>query len=294
MGGTKTCPRAGGFTLIEVLAVVFMTAVLLGVALNFYVDLSKASVRATELTRGARKATSLLDRLARDFEAARLVKTKEGEDPIGNPWIFVAESRLSEVGADHVKFVQRTYGGATDVAMVAYMLRQSEDDDTYELLRWSSPRLPESAERDFPSDEDPATYLVADGIESFGIRLIGEDGEARNEWDSMLVVESGELPRAVEFEVTLRNDDAPDAEPLVFTRRAILPVAPLDLEALVADPNECQSGTLEECVDIEALIAANPDIANPALFSVAAKSCFDDLRPQIMASFATFVNPDCQ
>ena len=38
--------RQGGFTLLEVLAVVLLTSIVIGVALNHYVNLSRASQRA--------------------------------------------------------------------------------------------------------------------------------------------------------------------------------------------------------------------------------------------------------
>ena len=47
---------ARGFTLIEVLAVLFLTALVLGVALDFFVDLSNESAHASESTRELRRA----------------------------------------------------------------------------------------------------------------------------------------------------------------------------------------------------------------------------------------------
>ena len=68
-----TARRAAGFTLIEVLAVLFLTALVVGVALDFYVDLSNQSAHAAEVTRDIRRATSLMDRIARDLERAMMV-----------------------------------------------------------------------------------------------------------------------------------------------------------------------------------------------------------------------------
>src|SRR5262249_5474086 len=55
-----------GFTLIEVLAVLFLTALLVGTAIGFYIDLSNHSQKATDTTREVRRATTLIDRIASD------------------------------------------------------------------------------------------------------------------------------------------------------------------------------------------------------------------------------------
>ena len=104
---TAESAKLGGFTLIEMLAVLFLTALVIGVALDFYVDLSNQSAHASEVTRDVRRATSLLDRVARDLERTLLVVKPAETDPLSHPWVFIAESRLNLDGADRVKFVSR-------------------------------------------------------------------------------------------------------------------------------------------------------------------------------------------
>ncbi len=277
-GAADPRPEAGraGFTLIEVLAVIFLTTLLLGVALDFYVDLSNASTRAAETTRELRRATAILDRVARDLESAMLLTKPPELDPLLHPWVFVAEPRHSEEGADQVKFVSRgrprlrAEGHESDLSMVAYVLRQSPDEEGYELLRWSSPRLPESLDRDFPYAEDPGIALLAEGIERFGIRFLAEDGVWVDRWDSSQIVDSSELPLAAEIAVALVPDqwDAWDdlaPEPLVHKRRVRIPVRPLDMAALLEAGEEQGVGeageedgdgsgpTVAECVDFDQL-----------------------------------------
>jgi hypothetical protein len=52
-------------------------------------------------------------------------------------------------------------------------------------------------------------------------------------WDSSQLIESSELPIAVEIEVAMATDDG--SEPVPYRRRVLLPVRPLDLVALL-DP----------------------------------------------------------
>ena len=236
--------RSAGFTLIEVLAVVLLTGLVLGIALDFYVDLSRASNRAADHTRGVRRATAILDRMARDFESAVLVRKPDDVDPLAHPWVFLAESEYSNTGADHIKFVTRnhrprsTATHESDLAVVSYTVRRT-DDDQLELLRWSSPRLPEGLDRDFPYDSEDGSALLADGIAVFGVTLVDEAGERSDRWDSSQLVESSELPIAVEIEVAMATDDG--SEPVPYRRHVLLPVRPLDLVALL-DPQGVAGG----------------------------------------------------
>jgi type II secretory pathway component PulJ len=214
--------RSAGFTLLEVLAVVLLTGLVLGIALDFYVDLSRASNRAADHTRGVRRATAILDRMARDFESAVLVRKPDAVDPLAHPWVFLAESEYSSTGADHIKFVTRnhrprsTASHESDLAIVSYTVRRTNDDQL-ELLRWSSPQLPEGLDRDFPYDSEDGSALLADGIAAFGVILIDEAGGQVDRWDSSQLIESSELPIAVEIEVAMATDDG--SEPVPYRRR---------------------------------------------------------------------------
>lgn len=273
-----------GFTLMEVLAVIFLTALVMGVALNFYVDLSNASTRAAESTRDLRRATALLDRVASDFERALLIRKPAEVDPLSHPWIFVAETWHSELGADRIKFTARrsvshgAEGPASDVGVVAYVLRASEEEEEgFALWRWSTPSLPEGLDRDFPGEDDQAFLLLADGLSDFGVRMLGDDGEWVDRWDSSQLLDSAELPLAVEIELALLSEEAPDL-PLeqtgasqTLSRRVMIPMRPVDLEVLLdpeaqglaeeegSEEDEQDDGlTVRECINEEASQALDP------------------------------------
>jgi prepilin-type N-terminal cleavage/methylation domain-containing protein len=237
--------RRNGFTLIEVLAVVFLTAILFGAAVNYYVELSTRSNQAAETTRQWRHATALLDRVAADLERAYLVRKPEERDPLDHPWLFLAETRYAEEGADRIKFTSRrrvdlsTDGPRSDLAFVSYMLRTSEgwedeDDAQYELLRWSQPGLPTELDRDFPHPDD--SQLVADGIAAFQLRFQDDQGTWHEGWDSSQLQFSGALPRTAEIEVAFAAPEArEDALVPALRRRVTFPLPAIDLETL-ADP----------------------------------------------------------
>ena len=96
-----------GFTLLEVMAVVALIGVVFFVALNFYTDLSSASNRASNHTRGVRRASAILDRVARDIEGATLLVKPPETDPFAFPWIFLGETRLGGDASERLKFVTR-------------------------------------------------------------------------------------------------------------------------------------------------------------------------------------------
>ncbi len=234
------------FTLLEVLAVVLLTALVIGVALNFTVDLSRASTRAADGTRELRRAVSVLDHVARDLERTVLIRKTDDEDPLDHPWIFLAETRGSGSGADHLKFVTRghrprsTASRESDLEVVAYALRRAPDE-TLELVRWSSPQLPESLDREIPDDEERGAMLLASDLAGFGVTFVDELGERVTSWDSSTLLQSGQLPSAAQIEVSLADPEDPEAEPRSFRRTVLLPLRPFDLQELL-DPRAAASG----------------------------------------------------
>lgn len=241
----SAAPRRG-FTLIEVLAVLMLIGIVMGVAVNFYIDLSRATRRAADSTRGVRRATAILDRVVRDLEATVLVTNPPGQDPLAHPWVFLGQSELGEGGSDHLKFVVRgheprsTESRESDLAMVAYSVRPQDDDATrLELRRWTSSQLPDHLDLAFPDDED--TQLVADGLAAFSVRFLDEQGNWQEDWNSSQIADSGALPVAVEVSLALAPDDASAAGSALtsegelprMSRLAVLPMRPIDLQALL-------------------------------------------------------------
>ncbi|MGH7338099.1 MAG: type II secretion system protein GspJ, partial [Myxococcota bacterium] len=314
-----------GFTLFEVLGVVLVTALLLGAAISFFLNLTRQAARATESTREVRRAAALVDRIAADLEHTLLVKKPADADPLSRPWLFVAESRYAlpgaQRGSDQLKFIRRDLprssdGPASDLAMVAYTLERSEDDSNFELRRWSTPELPESLDREFPRSDDPDSLLVADDLSYFALRFLDETGEWKDRWDSTQLVDSSELPIAVEIEVALAasaespSDADPelDVEPIHYARAVELPLRPIDLAALL-DPEDEQGAaaedeegdaegrTLADCVDPGKLSGQVGGLSESDLAALNAA-----LQNTPAAAFAPYaaalaghpaVNPDC-
>lgn len=238
-----------GFTLLEVMGVILVTALVLGVATDYYIDLSRATTRASTNTREIRRATALLDRVARDFEGTVLLVKPPEVDPLAHPWLFVAEAREGEAGADHIKFISRSFvprrtdAHESDVTLVAYTLHPNPDDDSLDLYRWTSTQLGESLDRSFPSQDDEANVLMAEGLVDFGLTFSSETEADLEAWDSTTLVGSGTLPTTIAITVAVappEGDFDLDEIPR-YQKTVVLPMRPLDLAALT-DPNAGADG----------------------------------------------------
>ncbi len=272
---TREHLRTRGFTLIEVMGVVALISGVFFVALSFYMDLSAASTRAAEYTRDIRRATAILDRVARDFESALLLVKPSDVDPITWPWLFVGEARIGDLGADHIKFVTRNHdpkrveSPQTNLAVVAYTVERDENN-RISLYRWSSPRLPESLDTTFPRADDEGSFLMAEGLHSFGVRFVPEasesgaaGGDSREEWNSTTLVDSGTLPQAVEIELAIADGAfLEDLEPTTYKRTVLIPVRPLKMEELT-DPDSLLNGGTGESGDDESGEEEEEEGGNP-------------------------------
>jgi hypothetical protein len=248
-----------------VLAVVLMTGVLMGVALDFYLDLSRASNRAAEGTRGTRRTAAVLDRMVRDLENVAFLHKPDALDPLVHPWIFYADGGSPQLGAERIKFVTRGHDARrsaapeSDLAVVSYTLRRSEDGESLELWRSETPGLPDGLDRSFPRRDSPNDSLLAEGVAVFGIAFRDQALQLKTAWDSSSLVEETELPAAVEIRLAMAEPDQP-VENLVIQHRWVrIPVRPIDLAAMfeaAGTKEEEQARTVCDCIDCAALAAS--------------------------------------
>jgi prepilin-type N-terminal cleavage/methylation domain-containing protein len=240
--------RSPGFTLIEVLAAVFLTSIVIAVALGFYINLSNSSRHAVESMQVGLDATAVLERVSRDLSGTTLLTRPDDADPLTHPWYFTATSQQSFGGSDALKFITRSQRPkvsayhVSDLAQIAYFTFV-EEDGTVTLYRWSSSTLPAGSEPGFPTLETPGSHIVAEGLRGVLFRFLNEAGEWVDEWDSTQLVASGELPSAVEVTVEMWGpagpEEAPDQETLArlpsYDRVVVLLQRPLDLAKMIED-----------------------------------------------------------
>lgn len=279
-GPGRVRPRSPGFTLIEVLAAVFLTSIVITVALGFYINLSNASQHAVASMQEGLDATSVLERVSRDLSGTTLLTRPDDADPLTHPWYFTAASQQSFGGADALKFITRSQRPkvsayhVSDLAQVAYFTFV-EEDGTITLYRWSSPSLPASSEPGFPTLETPGSHIVAEGLRGVLFRFLNEAGEWVDEWDSTQLVASGELPTAVEVTVEMWGPGGPEAdvdqqaqaELPVYDRVVVLLQRPLDLAQMIEDKlaaDQVLAAGGSTAGDVELDENGNPIVPDPA------------------------------
>jgi len=239
--------RRSAFTLLETLAVVVITGFLVASLATMYVGIMNNTERATTGAREIRVATAVLDRIARDLESAYVLIRDPEEDPLAHPWLFKAESHAGQVAADRVMFTTVSHSspqyapdraGTAGLATYAYWL-EGDELEGYDLLRWVNPQLAEN--HGFPLANDETAVVVAENLASFSLRFLDDTGGWSEQWDSSALVDSSELPIAVEIrlalppqidpdELSLREEFGETIEPREYYKRVVLYQRPLTHE----------------------------------------------------------------
>ena len=269
----SSCAHRSGFTLIEVLGAVFLTSVVLAVAVSLQVNLSEQSERAIEVMRVDLRASAVLDRVARDVSGASLlVRPSEEIDPNLHPWFFTASSRNAFGGSDALKFISRNQRPSvssshiSELAQIAYFTT-TEEDGSVTLWRWFSPNLPPDYQSGFPGPDDPNSFNVAEDLGSVSFRFRSEEGDWVDEWDSKQLIQSDQLPTVVEIKVEpeLRDPDETEfaLDPQTYVRQVILQQRPLNLTEMVEEKVQAQqlalaNGTTPQDEDAEFDEDGNP------------------------------------
>jgi type II secretory pathway component PulJ len=274
-GAARNDRRKQGLTLLEMLVVFLFTGMLLAGASQGYWQVSTSTTAAAARMQTERLASALLDRVARDLQGSVLLVKPPDVDPISHPWLFVAESRgvSASAGANRLRFVTRSHRPRatavheSDLAIVTYFTTSGPDSGVV-LHRMISPRLPEELDRRFPSENDEGVQPLA-ALESFGVRLLDEDGKWADDWDSTTIQRSGQLPTVAEITLSLPPWPGQE-EDITRSIWVELPVRPLDLQAELEKAQQASAGNEgededeefeddAECVTVGECIAANPE-----------------------------------
>jgi prepilin-type N-terminal cleavage/methylation domain-containing protein len=243
-------PRQPGFTLIEVMAAVFLTSMVITFAVSFYIDLANLSQRAIARTRETLQAASALDRIGRDLANTAFWLKAEDADPLTHPWSFQAESRFSFDGSDIIRFNTRSKSPGegtfhdSDLLQVVYQVI-GEEDGSLTLFRWSSPGLPVAYEGGYPSVDDERSFVVSEGLASLTLRFLGSEGEWLSSWDSSQLENSEAIPIAVEIDISIWNgedsEDWNNEDQKHFTKQVVLHQRPVDLNEMIRKRDEANA-----------------------------------------------------
>jgi len=266
-----------GFTMIEVLAAVLLTSIVISVAVSFQLNLGTTTTMARERLRTQRHAVALLDRISRDLAGAYFIAATDSAARKTNPWIFLSDRHFSEDGnADAIKFITRNYrpqdldGHNSDLAVVAYYLNPMEDSRGYELMRWRQPHMPQVYDPTFPELDDPDADVVGENVAYFGLSMIDVTGAEVPEWNSSLKQGRAALPIGVTIEIAMldpreinadpdadeHDDFDPDDEDEtnIYSKTVVLPLRPLDWTFLESEAR-AGAGTGSEDLNLDNLEA---------------------------------------
>jgi general secretion pathway protein J len=190
-----------GFTLVELLIAVAITAIIGAMTVGSFVQVD----RATQLTRaqGDRQAAArlALARLSREVSMAFLSDNFDRDRYRERVTLFVGrEDELLFTTMAH----QRLHRDVreSDQAVVEYVVDRDPDRPGEEaLFRRSKARLDDEPERDGRKD------LVADRVTSFRLRYWDKQrGDWAREWSTRSVEHANDLPSRVRFELEVAKD----------------------------------------------------------------------------------------
>lgn len=190
-----------GFTLVELLIAVAITAIIGAMTVGSFVQVD----RATQLTRaqGDRQAAArlALARLSREVSMAFLSDNFDRDRYRERVTLFVGrEDELLFTTMAH----QRLHRDVreSDQAVVEYVVDRDPDRPGEEaLFRRSKARLDDEPERGGRKD------LVADRVASFRLRYWdAQRGDWAREWTTRSVEHANELPSRVRFELEVAKD----------------------------------------------------------------------------------------
>ncbi len=209
--------RSAGFTLLEILIAIAVTAMLVFLAVQVHLDIQTDLERVHAGRDRSRSAQILLDRIARELVGTILVVKQEGQNRLYHPYFFVGDDRVFGSGdSDAIRFItlspsrpagQHASGG---IRMVSYAV-EPDGGEGFNLLRQEDP-LPDGLDTAIRVDQG---QVIAEELAGFTLRYLNEEtGEWEERWDSTDIARLDRLPLAVEVQVELLQEEPEDPEEL--------------------------------------------------------------------------------
>lgn len=305
-----TLRARAGFTLLEMLISIAVTALIVMTAVQAYRSITRAQEQQAGTLDRERSAQVLLDRLEQELSGTLLVKQPQDADPLQQTYLFYGVDVPSPSGdGDAVRFVTlspaRAPGAPALVPprMVTYAA-VSNDDVGFALVRREAPRPPAL---DKAIDVQDGQVVLEDLLEFKLSYVLEETGEELPVWDSSEVGLRDSLPSAVNASVTLFElDESGEVVPGPAHERMIpLPMRPIDLEELRAAAagagaagGACLTGA--ECAaKFGALLeAATPEqrAKLDAELQARAQQCFEPSSPlaDVLRDLGADVDSECK
>ena len=195
-------PKAGGFTLLEILIAVAILALVVSSLYGAY----SGTLETTEMVESIRDVDQVarltLMQMADDFKSLYYQKAQgEGEE---SPYSFGGGMEGEGEGGAIVEFATTSHLGfdltfpSQRINRVSYVLeKQPDNEKLYRLVRKELPFA------GLPGERQEVEIEIADEVESLTLTYFNEDGQTFPQWDSEA---EGLLPRLVEIRLQLAGD----------------------------------------------------------------------------------------
>jgi len=250
-----------GFTLLEVLISVAISAMLVTAAVTTFRFLNRTQERGVPERARAASARVMLDRLERELSSTILLVKRPFAPRRAHAWLFLGEDRVFGTNdSDALRFVTRKPArppgsrASASLSLVTYAVDAVGDSDELALYRVETP-LPRRLAKQIDLSNAVA---VMDDVHSLRIRYLGDAGW-RDDWDSTDIALLDKLPHAVELSLRLYEDGVSSQDELDFgseretglehSRTVMLPVEPLTRAQANVIDDSCPGGvTLRGCI----------------------------------------------
>ena len=233
---TQIVRGAKGFTLIEVLVALVITALVLAMVYSSYSAVMRTRERVTNATDLDMTARLVLTRMSREIETAFLVKKAPDAPPESRYTLFKgSQNDIGRRPADKISFTcfAHTKRGVdakeSDQAIISYEVQELASDEdgrdreepTLGLIRREWRRIPPPGET---QSAEPRPIPLVEDLQGFRLRFRDDEGEWQESWDSTDLRTLDQLPTAVEITLTLRDERGRDHDFVTVTSPKIKPI----------------------------------------------------------------------
>ena len=220
-----------GFTLLELLVAVFISALVLGLIATSFFQIINAKEKVEDQLELIHEARVIFSRVGKDLSSV-YPRGKVANSAANYPYIYFLATNEEQTDNSRLEFSSFTrnpieFNRESDQSEITYFLARIEDDDNYDeenqvyaLIRRENPWI--------GNDEGGTQYPISERVKSFKLTFQNKkksndpliEEEDIKEWNAVQL--GGALPRAVGVEVVLTDDEGLDH---LFNTSIIMPIA---------------------------------------------------------------------
>jgi len=220
-----------GFTLLELLVAVFISALVLTLVGTSFFQIINAKDKVESQLELIHEARVVFSRIGKDLSSV-YPRGKVANSAVSYPYIFFLATNDEQTDNSRIVFSSFTrnpieFNRESDQSEIIYFTARIEDDENYDeenqifaLIRKENPW--------FGNDEGGTQYPISERVRKFKLTYQNAkkvddpliEQEDIEEWDAVLL--GGTLPKAVAVELVLTDDEGLDH---TFNTLIIMPIA---------------------------------------------------------------------